>query len=126
MPKAQTIQAVVFDLDGTLLNTIADLASAVNYALATHGRPVRTDSEIRSFLGNGIRRLVAEAVPEDTTESDYEAIFATFRQACQAGCARARWAMRGSILHGADRALRGHYAACGAFARQGGEDGDCV
>ena len=79
MPNAQTIQAVVFDLDGTLLNTIADLASAVNYALATHGRPVRTDSEIRSFLGNGIRRLVAEAVPEDTTESDYEAIFATFR-----------------------------------------------
>lgn len=80
------ICAVVFDLDGTLLNTIADLATAVNYALATHGRPVRTDSEIRSYLGNGIRRLVAEAVPEGTTESDYEAIFATFRTYYVAHC----------------------------------------
>lgn len=85
-PNRSTIRAVVFDLDGTLLDTIADLASAVNYALATHGRPVRTDGEIRSFLGNGIRRLVAEAVPEGTTASDYEAIFATFRTYYVAHC----------------------------------------
>ncbi|MGN1353976.1 MAG: HAD family hydrolase [Alloprevotella sp.] len=85
-PNNRKISAVVFDLDGTLLDTIADLASAVNYALAAHGRPVRTNREIRSFLGNGIRRLVAEAVPEGTAESDYEAIFATFRTRYVAHC----------------------------------------
>ena len=45
----------IFDLDGTLLNTLDDLAASVNYALRTHGMPERTLDEVRRFVGNGVR-----------------------------------------------------------------------
>ena len=51
-------KTAIFDLDGTLLDTLADLTNAVNYALAKHGLPERTAKEIRSFLGNGMVRLI--------------------------------------------------------------------
>ena len=57
------IKAVVFDLDGTLLNTLDDLAGSTNAALMQNGLPSRTVDEVRSFVGNGIANLIARAVP---------------------------------------------------------------
>lgn len=58
------VDTVVFDLDGTLLDTLDDLVESVNYALEKHGLPLRTKQEVRSFLGNGIRFLMEKAVGE--------------------------------------------------------------
>ena len=55
---------ILFDLDGTLLDTLGDLADAVNYALGVHGYPARTVEEVRRFIGTGAARLIAQAVPE--------------------------------------------------------------
>ena len=64
------IKAVVFDLDGTLLNTLTDLAASCNRALVQMGRPTRTVDEVKSFIGNGARllcnRLVGLDAPEET------------------------------------------------------------
>ncbi len=59
------IDTIIFDLDGTLLNTLEDLMDSVNFALERQGFPLRNLDEIRSFVGNGIRLLVERAVPED-------------------------------------------------------------
>lgn len=73
------ITTIIFDLDGTLLDTLQDLAAAVNHALASHGLPLRNETEVRSFLGNGIRSLVERAVPEGLTGEKFEQVFETFR-----------------------------------------------
>ena len=52
---------VIFDLDGTLLNTLQDLADSTNYALALQGMPARTLEEVRRFVGNGVGRLIHRA-----------------------------------------------------------------
>ena len=70
----------IFDLDGTLLNTLDDLAASVNYALRTHEMPERTLDEVRSFVGNGVRLLMERAIPEGTDNPRFEETFATFRQ----------------------------------------------
>lgn len=72
-------KAVIFDLDGTLLNTLGDLTDAVNYGLARAGLPLRTEEEVMAFLGNGIRRLVECAVPAGTAAAQIDAVFADFR-----------------------------------------------
>lgn len=54
---------ILFDLDGTLLNTLEDLADGTNYALSSFGCPERTLEEIRRFVGNGAANLIAQAVP---------------------------------------------------------------
>lgn len=59
---------VIFDLDGTLLNTLEDLADSVNFALKSFNYPTRTYEEIRSFVGHGIKDLVKKSVPKDTDE----------------------------------------------------------
>lgn len=59
-------KAVVFDLDGTLLNTLEDLTDSTNAALRYCGYPERTIDEIRRFVGNGIYKLIERAVPENT------------------------------------------------------------
>ena len=56
-------ETVVFDLDGTLLNTLEDLADATNYALRTMQMPERTIGEVRAFVGNGVRCLMELSVP---------------------------------------------------------------
>lgn len=56
-------RAILFDLDGTLLNTLEDLRDALNYALAAHGYPARTLEETRRFVGNGMAKLIERAVP---------------------------------------------------------------
>ena len=60
------IRAVLWDLDGTLLNTLGDLAGSVNAALAQHGMPQRTIDEVRAFVGNGVAKLIERAVPQGT------------------------------------------------------------
>lgn len=66
-----TIRTIVFDLDGTLLDTLTDLSASVNHALDTFGLPRRTNCEIRSFLGNGIRNLMRSAVPPRTPDKGF-------------------------------------------------------
>ena len=60
------IKAIIFDLDGTLLDTLEDLTDSVNYVLGKHGMPERSLDEIRSFIGNGVPTLIARSVPADT------------------------------------------------------------
>ena len=61
----------IFDLDGTILDTLLDLANAVNFAMHSKGFPERTVKEVRSFIGNGIKVLIKRAVPQGTSEEDY-------------------------------------------------------
>ena len=70
----------IFDLDGTLLDTLGDLAAAVNYALRTHGMPEHSIDDVRRFVGNGVRLLMERAVPDGAENPQFEAAFATFRQ----------------------------------------------
>ena len=72
--------AVIFDLDGTLLNTLEDLADAVNAALKSHDMPTRSLDEVRQFVGNGIRKLIVRAVPEGTSQKLTEDVLAAFRR----------------------------------------------
>ena len=51
-------QTYIFDLDGTLLDTLGDLAASVNYAMRMHGMPEHSVDEVRLFVGNGVRRLM--------------------------------------------------------------------
>lgn len=70
---------VVFDLDGTLLNTLDDLADAVNYVMRMNHYPERTVDEVRHFVGNGIRRLMELATPESVTGEAFESVFEEFK-----------------------------------------------
>lgn len=78
---------IIFDLDGTLLNTLADLAAATNHALAEHKLPQRTTDEVRRFVGNGIHKLIERAVPADTPAELQEAVFASFNRYYKEHCA---------------------------------------
>lgn len=71
---------VIFDLDGTLLDTLTDLYNAVNYALAKNNYPKRTIDEVRSFVGNGIRNLIKKAMPEDLEEIAIDNCLVDFRE----------------------------------------------
>lgn len=70
----------IFDLDGTLLDTLSDLAAAVNYALRTHGMPEHSIDDVRRFVGNGVRKLMERAIPDGATNPQFDETFATFRQ----------------------------------------------
>ena len=70
----------IFDLDGTLLSTLDDLAASTNYALRTFHLPERTIDEVRRFVGNGVRKLIERAVPEGEQHPEFEQILDTFRQ----------------------------------------------
>ena len=70
----------IFDLDGTLLDTLTDLAASCNYALRTHGMPEHSIDDVRRFVGNGVRKLMERAVPDGEVNPDFEATFATFRE----------------------------------------------
>lgn len=73
-------EAVIFDLDGTLLNTLEDLQDSVNHALKRYGMPQRSLEEIRHFVGNGVEKLVERAVPGGTEISVREKVFAAFKE----------------------------------------------
>ena len=57
-------ESYIFDLDGTLLSTLNDLASSCNFALHSYGMPERTIDEVRQFVGNGVKKLMERAVPD--------------------------------------------------------------
>ena len=77
---------VIFDLDGTILDTIDDLTDSVNYALNENGFPSRSLEEVRSFVGNGIRRLIERAVPVNTENKSIDAVFACFNERYKDHC----------------------------------------
>ena len=71
---------VIFDMDGTLLNTLDDLCTATNYALREMNMPERSLEEVRAFVGNGVRKLMLRAVPEGCDEETFEKAFAKFKE----------------------------------------------
>lgn len=70
----------IFDLDGTLLSTLNDLASSTNYALRWAGMPERTIEEVRMFVGNGVKLLMERAIPEGVDNPKFEETYAKFRE----------------------------------------------
>lgn len=68
----------IFDMDGTILNTLDDLADSMNHCLRAHDLPERPLQEIRMFLGNGIHWLVECSVPEGTDAETLEKVYQTF------------------------------------------------
>lgn len=71
-------KAVLFDLDGTLLNTLGDLTAAVNHGLTAHGFPTHTEAEVRTYVGDGVKKLIARACPPTATDADREAVQAAY------------------------------------------------
>lgn len=70
---------IIFDLDGTLLNTLVDLKNSTNYALARHGMPERSIEEVRRFVGNGVEKLMERAVPDGKENPEFEEAFSDFK-----------------------------------------------
>lgn len=70
---------IIFDLDGTLLNTLEDLYTAFNYAIKKFGYPERTMEEIKSFVGNGIKKAIERAVPEKISDEKLNKITEIFK-----------------------------------------------
>lgn len=73
-------KAVIFDLDGTLLDTLGDLHAAVNYALRSFGFPERSLDQVRRFIGNGVVKLMQRATPEGTDEETDRKCLEVFRE----------------------------------------------
>ena len=70
---------VIFDMDGTLIDTLEDLTDSVNHALAIYDFPLRTTAEIRTFIGNGVGHLMELSIPGGLNNPDYEMCLAAFR-----------------------------------------------
>ena len=75
-------KAVLFDLDGTLLNTLPDLAYITNRTLREYGLPEHTEDDVRMYVGNGVRLLFERALPKDRvfTEEEVETMYRTMRE----------------------------------------------
>ena len=69
-------ELVIFDLDGTILDTLEDLTDSINYALAKRGYPTRTIGEVRSFVGNGLLMLARRALAPETDETVIQTVLA--------------------------------------------------
>ena len=80
------IKAVVFDLDGTLLDTLEDLTDSVNAALCQYGYPQKTIEQIRTYVGNGIRNLIIRCIDGGETNPDFEKVFHEFRKHYKRNC----------------------------------------
>ena len=74
-----TRNTAIFDLDGTLLDTLDDLCNSVNYSLRTNNFPERSLAEVRTFVGNGIRLLIERSVPEGTSKELIDKTFECFK-----------------------------------------------
>ncbi len=73
------MKSVIFDLDGTLLNTLEDLADSVNFALNKYGYPRRTLEEVRAFVGNGVVKLMELALPQGKKNPQFETVLSDFK-----------------------------------------------
>ena len=80
------INTIVFDLDGTLLNTLEDLTDSVNHAMKQYHLPVHTIEEIRTYVGSGAAKLIERAIPQGTDNPAYQEILDCFRQHYQVHC----------------------------------------
>ena len=80
MEHTLNIKAVIFDMDGTILDTLEDLRSSVNHALREHGLPERSSAEVRSFLGNGMVYLIHKAVPDGTDPETEASVLACHKE----------------------------------------------
>lgn len=78
------ITTAIFDLDGTLLNTLGDLTDSVNVAMLRHNLPPATEEEVRKRVGNGVRKLIELSLPPDSSEQLLDACFDDFRTAYEA------------------------------------------
>lgn len=76
----------VFDMDGTILDTLDDLADSVNFALLEAGYPGRSREEVRSFVGNGLRKLIERSVPQDVSGQAVDGVHASFAAHYKAHC----------------------------------------
>lgn len=74
------MKCLIFDLDGTLLNTLSDLATCVNHALECHGFPKRSMDEVKSMVGNGVEMLIRRAVPKGCDESTIATVLDSFKK----------------------------------------------
>ena len=94
--KAEMIKAVLFDLDGTLLDTIEDLADSLNHILAEYGLPVHSMAEVRQFVGNGIPKLLERAVSPDTSKEQIGEMYRQFLAWYQTHCCVRFWDSSGA------------------------------
>jgi phosphoglycolate phosphatase len=74
-----TYKTLLFDLDGTLLNTLTDLSNALNHALSRNGYPTHTETACARMVGNGVAVLIARALPGGEENPDFPKVFADFR-----------------------------------------------
>lgn len=79
-----TYKTVLFDMDGTLLDSLSDMHDAVNHILAENGWEARSREEIRAFVGNGARKLMERAIPETLAPQRFEAVLADYKDWYQA------------------------------------------
>lgn len=77
----------VFDMDGTILDTLEDLKDSTNFALKKCGYPTRSYDEVRRFVGNGIRKLIERAVPEGLTVEQIDRVHEVFTEHYKVHCA---------------------------------------
>ena len=80
-------ELIVFDMDGTILDTLEDLKNSMNHTLRLHNMPERSLDEIRSFVGNGIRKLIERAVVNGTSDDKIEVIHKDFMKHYEVHCA---------------------------------------
>ena len=80
-------ELIVFDMDGTILDTLEDLKNSMNHTLKLHNMPERTLDEIRSFVGNGIRKLIERAVMSGTSTEQIDVIHKDFMEHYEIHCA---------------------------------------
>lgn len=81
-------ETVIFDLDGTLLDTLDDLADAVNAALSAFGMPTHSREAVCSFVGNGVETLMSRAIPDGRQNPAFAACFAAFKKIYAENCTR--------------------------------------
>ena len=77
---------ILFDLDGTLLDTLQDLTDAVNHIMQRYGCPIRTPEEVRSFIGNGARQLLVLSAGERAEQLDMDRVLEEYKQYYDANC----------------------------------------
>lgn len=80
------IDTIIFDLDGTLLNTLEDLTNSVNYVMEQFGLPLHTLEDVRNYVGNGAAKLIERAVPQGIGHPEYERMLKMFREHYAAHC----------------------------------------
>ena len=73
------MKTIIFDLDGTILNTLVDLKNAVNHGLKTRNLPEKDLEYVRNAIGNGTQVLIKRCCPEDISEEERAIVFATFK-----------------------------------------------